>query len=132
MEHGVLETRTAKLWQDEHGIVHTVINENSELTLEDAIENLEAIKNNAIKIPAVVLSDIRNISSVTKEHRDYFSSEKASKVIAAGALLISSPLSKVLGNLFLKINKPPYKGKLFTSKTEAMEWLKEIISTTAK
>ena len=122
----IIKTRTAKIWQDEQGIVHTVVNNDAELTLDDAIENIEAIKNITQKLPVAVLSDIRNISSVSKEHRNYFSSPNATEVIFAGAMLIKSPLSKVLGNVFLKINKPPYKGQLFTSESEALEWLRNL------
>jgi len=126
----IIKTRTASIWLDEQCIIHSVSNDDAELTLEDAIENLVGMKSIATKIPAFVLSDIRNISSASKEHRDYFSSEKAAEVFAAVAILISSPLSKVLGNIFLKINKPPFIGKLFTSETEAMKWLNELIAET--
>ena len=125
----IIKTRTANIWLDELGIIHAVVNDDVELTLDDAIENVEGIKKVAKKVPVVVLSDIRNISSASKEHRNYFSSEKAAEVIGAVAMLINSPLSKVLGNVFLKINKPPYQGKLFTSENEAMEWLKMFIAT---
>ena len=61
-----------------------------------------------------------------RESRNYASGKEVSKITEAMALLIKSPVSKVLGNIFLGINKPPYPTKLFTDKEEAIKWLKGV------
>src|SRR6266542_1295724 len=66
-----------------------------------------------------VLLRLHGINSVTKEARDYLGKE-GSHLIKAGAFIIASPLSKILGNIFLKLNKPTVPTKLFTDETLAI------------
>lgn len=68
------------------------------------------------------LSDISLLKSTKREARDYL----AKNAIAAGAaILTNSPISKMVGNLFLKFNKPEFPTKLFTDREKALAWIKE-------
>lgn len=71
----------------------------------------------------LLLADTTDIEYMTREARGYYTTFEGSKEIAACAILISSEISRILGNLFLSINKPSYPSKLFTSKEKAIEWL---------
>jgi len=42
------------------------------------------------------------------------------------ALLIASPLSRVLGNFYLRINRPETPTRLFSSEEEAGAWLRQV------
>ncbi len=64
---------------------------------------------------------------MTRDARVYFAGSESKKVHSAAALLAQSPLSKVLGNLFLGLNKPLFPTRLFTSEKDAIEWLKGYI-----
>ena len=68
----VIETRTAKVWKDEFNIIHASLFQQVDLTLDDAVENMEAITEIAGSMPCVLLSDIRKMRSASKEHRDFF------------------------------------------------------------
>ncbi|MDH5476638.1 MAG: STAS/SEC14 domain-containing protein, partial [Cyclobacteriaceae bacterium] len=125
MKKDFVKTRTAKIWKDEDGIIHTELDKSSELTLEDGIENINVIEKMNQGSSVLVLSDIRNVKSVSKEHRDFFSSERVVKIMSAGAIITGSPITKVMANFFFQVNKPPYRTKMFTSETEAIKWLKE-------
>ena len=70
--------------------------------------------------PAVI--DIRNMTRATKEARAYLASKEACDGISQCAIIIDSNISMVLGNIYLKINKPPVLSKLFTSLLEAKKW----------
>ncbi len=74
--------------------------------------------------PALI--DMRKIKSVTKEAREYLAREGA-EGIRAGALLIGSPLTRMLGNIFLQINKPEVPTRLFTSEESAKQWLRKFL-----
>ena len=75
------------------------------------------------------LSDISLLKSTKREARDYL----AKNSIAAGAaILTNSPISKMVGNLFLKFNKPEFPTKLFTDREKALAWIKEQIELTKK
>lgn len=73
-----------------------------------------------------VCVDSRNVISTTKEARDYFNGETASKNVVAMAVVINSVLGKMLASFFLSINKPKYPSKIFTNKEKAINWLDSI------
>ena len=100
---------------------------NAEVTEADAreINKILAKLSGGRKKP--LLADIRQIKSVTRGARSYFAGDVYNEIIQAAAAIISSPLSRIIGNLFLGINKPPYPMKLFTSKSEAIEWLRGFV-----
>ncbi|EJF51854.1 hypothetical protein SapgrDRAFT_0095 [Saprospira grandis DSM 2844] len=75
------------------------------------------------------LSDISLLKSTKREARDYL----AKNSIAAGAaILTNSPISKMVGNLFLKFNKPEFPSKLFTDREKALLWIREQIELSKK
>lgn len=70
----------------------------------------------------LLLIDMRGLNSITQEARHVYNDGPASAV----ALLIGSPVSRVIGSFFLGLNKPDYPLKLFTSEDKAIEWLKDL------
>lgn len=76
---------------------------------------------NGVNMP--LYADIRNIKKACPEARKYLSGPEGIKNINACAMLVSSPVEKLLGHAFLFINKPPIPTKLFTNKERAIEWL---------
>lgn len=69
-----------------------------------------------------LLIDMRGIQSTTSEARQYMATVGATLVTAA-ALVTGSAFNNALGNVFLKINKPPIPIKLFTDQEKARLWL---------
>ena len=126
----VVTTRIAKIWLGEDGIVRSVPCAKVVtlvLTLADAKETFSAILKVSKGRKRPYLSDIRKIKSVDRESREYFASEEVANAISAIAMLIGSPVSRIIGNFFLGLNKPSYPIKLFTSESEAIEWLRRFI-----
>jgi hypothetical protein len=76
------------------------------------------------KLPFLI--DIRNIRSITREAREYLASAEASEPLTAVGLLTTSPISRVIGNFFLGLNRPPHPIRMFTSEEEAIAWLRGI------
>lgn len=72
----------------------------------------------------LILSDIRKVKSSSKEFRDYISNDLVIGICNAIAVLISSPLSKTMGNLYIKLNKPVYQIRLFSKENDAITLLK--------
>lgn len=64
---------------------------------------------------------------VTRETRDIAASEKFSTHLAAVALYSKELAMKILGNLYIKINKPIVPTKFFTDKSEAELWLRSLM-----
>lgn len=63
----------------------------------------------------------------SKEAREYIASDEVSEVVAADAFVIKGLALRIIGNGYLKINKPKRPGKLFSSQTLAVEWLKQFL-----
>jgi hypothetical protein len=40
------------------------------------------------------------------------------------AMVVGSPVQRMLGNIFLKISRPPYPSQLFADEGSALLWLK--------
>lgn len=78
-------------------------------------------------IPRPMLCDFANLKSQTKECRDYFSKgPEHLRVYSAVALLVNSPLSRVIANFFVGLNRPPKPTRLFDDRAKAVAWLLEM------
>ena len=104
------------------GILRVILTGASQ-ALEHAKENLSAITALAAGRRVPVLIDLRLARSLDREARALYSGEQTGNVVCAAALLIESPLSRVIGNMFTGFNKPAYPLRLFRSETEALAWL---------
>ena len=128
MKKEVIETSKGKVWLGEDNIVFITIKKGAEIDVDDIKEMQEVREKLYACKRLVICADIREMKSATKAARDYSSSFKNTETTAAIALLITSPLSRVLGNLFISINKPPYHTKLFNDQEKAVEWLKQFVA----
>ena len=121
-----VETSTQKLyWDGENEIVWGELFAD-QTTKERAKENVDAqerVRDVLGKAKTRVLIDMTAISEISKEARDYFANERTASIQRATALLISSPVSRVIGNFFMGLNKPISPTRLFTDPREAIKWL---------
>jgi len=127
MENEVVVTRTGKFWLGEDGIMRGIILPTDEHNLADANENGEAVAKFSEKKRCPLLIDMVRCKSVTGKARAHYARDEAGEEVSAIALLIGSPVSRIIGNFFLGINKPKYPVKLFTAETGAIEWLRRFI-----
>ena len=127
MEKDVIETSKGKLWLVEDSIIFITIKQGAEIDVDDIKEMQKANVKLYSGNKHVICADIRNLKSTTKAARDYAGSLKSAETTSAIALIISSPLSRVMGNFFIRITRPPYPTKLFTDKERALEWLKQFV-----
>ena len=88
------------------------------------MELWEAVKSVIGGKTCLLFADIRNTDPVDAESRRYFSRPETKELIRAVALLVQSPFSRVVGSLFLGVNRLPIPVRLFTSEEQALEWLK--------
>lgn len=73
------------------------------------------------------LISIQSVRHSTKEARDILASKDGCEKVTASAILVDSAITSVLGNFFIKINKPLVPTKLFTDKTLAIQWLSNYV-----
>lgn len=77
------------------------------------------------RMPA--MADISNVKNIDKATRHYFSSPQAGEDLAALAVIINNPVTRTIGNFFLKFHQPEYPCRLFTSIDEATLWIKQFV-----
>lgn len=114
-------------WMGADGICRTVTKPNAEIDVPEALENSAAVTGFFTDRKFPLLVDARNIRSMTKEARKHFSTNNRETKILCFALMVNSPLSRVIGNFFMGINKPQVPARLFADENEAIEWLKTFL-----
>lgn len=92
--------------------------------LEDAINIVNTIKKlgNGIRYPLLVIYSDDNLFS--KENREYVASNEISNYVKADALVMKSLALKIIGNFYLKFNKPARPTRMFVDAETAVQWLK--------
>ncbi|TNE48418.1 MAG: hypothetical protein EP343_16285 [Deltaproteobacteria bacterium] len=124
------QTSLADLYIDQEGTGWCVFHEQAEMDGQEEAEELQHALYEVLTYTAVLLTDIRKLRRVSKKARDYFTTHVDNSVqINANAILCDSLLSRTIGNLFLKLEKPDYPIKLFTSMEEALSWLRTYAAT---
>ena len=126
MEREVLDTKYVIL-ELINGILMFTYKSEFELTLGIAQEIVKTrLEFTRGKMYPVLIKD-DGLKGVTKEARDFLSSQEGVKGVKAGALLSSSFFNAFLGNFFLKITfkKPSIPARLFTDREVAIKWLEQ-------
>lgn len=123
-----LKTSLFYTWMDEHGICRTKPLAAAEIEIEHARENTAAVNTfyQGRKFPLLI--DSRQVKSISREARQHFSTNGRETYTNAFAILVKSPLSRVIGNFFMGINKPPLPSRLFDNEEDAVEWLKQFVN----
>jgi hypothetical protein len=127
MEIEKIVTRVNTVWLGEDGIARVIHVPGADVTLESAHETMAAYLklNKGKRRPLFV--DTKSMKSLEREARKYYAGEEAAKVACAVALIVDTPVSRVLGNFYLGISKPHLPTRLFSLEAEALEWLKGYI-----
>ncbi|MCB9136495.1 MAG: hypothetical protein H6636_13795 [Anaerolineales bacterium] len=120
-------TSTGKHWLDEGGVLHAIYFPAPEHTLADARASSVALMQVAQGKRRPVLVDIREVKSVALEARKYYASEENTQIVSALVLLIESPISRMIGNFFMKLSNLPFPVSLFTDEEEALAWLRAFL-----
>lgn len=124
MNPHIVTTRNGQVWLGDDGVMRGVILPGAHVTLADALEVVSAGARVRGGVKRPLLVDLRRIQTVDLEARVYFASAEGGAGSVAVALLIGSPISRMIGNFFLGVNRPLLPVRLFTDETEALEWLK--------
>ena len=122
-----IELSTYTTWMGDDGIARTKVKPMSDITIKEAKENSIAVNSLYEGKTFPLLVDSREIRSISKEARDHFSMNNRESHVIAFAIVIDSPLSKIIGNFFMGLNKPRVPTHLFNSEKDAVKWLKKYL-----
>lgn len=127
MENVKIVTGVNTVWLGEDGIFRIIHFLGAELTVEDAKDSMSAyLKLNKGKRRPLFI-DIKNLKSFTREARKYYAGDEIENASSAAALVVSTPVSRVLANFYHGISNPLLPTRLFTFEDKALEWLKGYI-----
>lgn len=74
--------------------------------------------------PTLILFD--GARSVSREARHFFATSAENRALCSRvAMLIGSPVSRVIGNFFLGLNRTSFPIRLFDDESSARAWLRE-------
>lgn len=119
------ETKKIKFTLGPDNILQTECFPNAVMTLDDGKESTR-ISAEMINFEArPLMVDLTNVIKMTQECRQHFAGAEHAATFSKCALIVSSPISKMIGNFFLGLNKPLKPTRLFTSKEEGLKWLKD-------
>jgi hypothetical protein len=108
----------------DNGILFTSCLPMTTMDLEGGLESTRISLEMVRGKPLPLLCDLSNVGKMTIECRNHFAGEEHAKSFSRAALLVSSPISKIIGNFFMGLNKPIKPTRLFTDKSKAIKWLR--------
>lgn len=95
-------------------------------TVDEARNMVAMFKKLSGKFKPSLLVIYSEDNTFSKENREYIASKEVSEVLKADAFVIKGLALRIIGNGYLKINKPSRPTRLFNSKEDAIDWLKRI------
>jgi len=78
------------------------------------------------KVLALVIYQDDN--TFTKETREFIASAEVSETVAADALVIKGLALRIIGNGYLRINRPNRPTRIFNSVESALKWLEQFLN----
>jgi len=126
MESSTIKTKLNEIWIDNEGILRVKAVAEGEMDLEEAIECFSVYKKlGCDKKKVLQLIDLSIYVTITKEAREYVDT-MGPKFFITSAILSDSLPVRILVNFFVKFFQPKVPIKMFSTETEALEWLRNI------
>jgi hypothetical protein len=119
----VCENDYVAFWMED-GILTGMYKKDVVIGLEAAKEIVALRKKFTLGVAYPALAYIKYVKTISKEAREYFADEGTDLLVKL-ALVTDSGFSKILGNIFLELDKPLTPTRMFTNKEEAVEWLRK-------
>jgi len=121
----MIETRIFYTSLEEGAYILTRVKPGSEIQLQDAKDNTTAVIKISSGIAYPILVDLREIKSISKDARNHFSMRGRKPNVSAVAMLVKSPVSRIIGNFFIGFNRPVVPTRLFSVEKSAITWVKK-------
>lgn len=123
----VHEEPTGIWWIDEDGILFSVGKKDApKPTKEENEKNKIRFKEIFGEKKICMILDITYAKPTSKAERDEAAVDME-KMVKALAMITTSPLSRMVANLFFGLKPPSYPIKIFTNEKEAKHWIKQYV-----
>lgn len=122
----MVRTRICSFRLDGRGFVHAHVDDGAFMDLEDARDAISATWKTAGERRRPVLVDMSRIKGESRAARQYFVSDEAVGKYSAVAILVASPVSRVVGTFFLRLVEHKAPTRLFADEATAIAWLVDV------
>lgn len=119
-----LDLKTSEVNFRSDGIVNLHIKSNQTLSGEDTKRMVEYIGEIGNRQKLLLLITTGEFSLADKDAREFGASKAGNEFTLAAAIVVQSLAQKLIGNAYIKINKPIAPNALFTDEQKAIDWLK--------
>ena len=124
MDEPVITTPTTRHWLRDDGLLQSQALPGAGQSLADARGSVAAYAALCGGRRRPLLVDLRAAGRpMDRAAREYYAGPELAAVVSAAALLVSSPVGRVIGTFFLRIARPATPIRLFTDEQEALAWL---------
>ncbi len=121
-EHNEVTNPKFRMWLRRDGVVQLVWAPRVAICLEDAIAATDAMVKLTDGRQSPLLVDTHDGGPQDRPARIEFT--RRGDLVSAVALVVSTPLSRMMGNFFLTVSKPVAPTRLFDDEASALAWLK--------
>ncbi len=121
----------AKIWLAEDGIIRIKYPENFHITM-DVMESVYAQHVEITTDKRPILADCGTVASVDYDAQQFVSTDKATALTSALAVVVKSAFTRAMGEMFMLFHKPPYPTRMFQHEDDALEWLKTFLTDTER
>lgn len=119
---GVITNPKFRMWLRPDGIVHLVWLPRTAADVDDAIAAFEAMAQLTGGRRSPLLVDMREIGPHDRATRAEWA--RHLDLVTAVALIVGTPLSRMMGNLFINMKRPTTPLHLFDNEASALAWLR--------
>lgn len=105
------------------GIVQIQYPDDFSFHLKESIESVNAIGEITKGVPHLILKIAGKYTTVDKECREHVAKGDGARFSIAEAFIIHSMAHKIVGNFYLRVEKPQVPTKMFNNIPEAEDWL---------
>jgi hypothetical protein len=123
------ELTSSIMWFDENGILFSVPKPGvpPDMSHEEILKEMDRLREIIGNKKVCIVSEANpNSKPPSKAERDFIA-EQINSVTKAMAIVSSSPVARMIANLFFGLKPPPYPTKMFTDEKEATEWIKKYL-----
>ena len=123
---GVITHPKFRAWLRPDGIIQIVWTPQTATVREDAVAALEAMAQLAGGRRRPVLVDMRDTGS--QDRATLAEWTRRGDTVSAVALIVGTPLSRMVGHFSLSVSKAPFPTRLFDSEAAAIAWLLRFVA----
>ncbi len=114
-------------WIGKDGILYSIAKRNAHKpTEEESQHEIEKLRAMVGEKKVCMIVDVTYASASSREGREQ-SATQLEKIVQAMAIVTSSPLGRMVANMFFSLKPPSYPIKMFNNPEDAQKWIGQFV-----